>query len=77
MPGAITLPFIRPLVDEAGMHNSAIACCALEIGINMIEECDVLKRLIEIRVVDGVTKKLLLTVFESWLVTEHRKRAFD
>ena len=45
----------------------------LVIGINMLEQYNLLTRLIIIRVVDGIAANLLLTVFESLLVTEHRK----
>ena len=70
--GAITSPFIGPLVDKVGRRNSAIAYCVLEIGINMLEQYDILTGLIISRVVGGITTNLLFTVFESWLVTEHR-----
>lgn len=75
--GAITSPFIGPLVDKVGRRNSAIAYCILEIAINMLEQYDILTGLIISRVVGGITTNLLFTVFESWLVTEHRKRGFE
>lgn len=51
--------------------------CILEIIINVLEQYDLLVGLIVSRVVGGVTTNLLFTVFESWLVTEHRKRGFS
>ena len=76
LSGAITSPFIGPLVDKVGRRNSAVAYCALEIAINLLEQYDNLMGLIFSRVVGGITTNLLFTVFESWLVTEHRKRGF-
>eukprot|EP00586_Coscinodiscus_wailesii_P000414 CAMPEP_0172487674 /NCGR_PEP_ID=MMETSP1066-20121228/16845_1 /TAXON_ID=671091 /ORGANISM="Coscinodiscus wailesii, Strain CCMP2513" /LENGTH=823 /DNA_ID=CAMNT_0013254429 /DNA_START=199 /DNA_END=2670 /DNA_ORIENTATION=+ len=75
--GAFTSPFIGPLVDKIGRRNSAVAYCVLEIGINMLEQYDIFAGLIMSRVVGGVTTNLLFTVFESWLVTEHRRRGFS
>jgi len=75
--GAITSPFIGPLVDRIGRRRSAIAYCVLEIIINMLEQYDLLAGLIVSRVVGGITTNLLFTVFESWLVTEHRLRGFS
>lgn len=76
LSGALTSPFIGPLVDKIGRRNSAVAYCALEIAINLLEQYDNLMGLIFSRVVGGITTNLLFTVFESWLVTEHRKRGF-
>ena len=77
MSEATTSPFIRPSLDESGRRDSETACYVLEIGINILEQHDVLTRLITSRVVDGVAENLLFTAFESWLVTEHRKRGFN
>ena len=77
LSGALTSPFIGPLVDKAGRRNSAVAYCALEIAINLLEQYDALAGLIFSRIVGGITTNLLFTVFESWLVTEHRKRGFS
>ena len=51
--------------------------CVLEIGINLLEQYPLFVGLIASRVVGGITTNLLFSVFESWLVTEHRKQGFD
>lgn len=77
LSGALTSPFTGPLVDKIGRRNSAVAYCVLEIAINLLEQYDNIYGLIFSRVVGGITTNLLFTVFESWLVTEHRKRGFS
>ena len=74
--GAITSPFIGPLVDRIGRKRAAIAYCILEIIINILEQYPLFIGLILSRVVGGITTNLLFSVFESWLVTEHRLRGF-
>jgi MFS family permease len=75
--GALTSPFIGPIVDRIGRRNSAIIYCLLEMMINFLEQYDILAGLILSRVVGGITTNLLFSVFEAWLVTEHRKRGFS
>jgi len=74
--GAITSPFIGPLVDKIGRKRSAMLYCLLEMGINLLEQYPIFAGLIVSRVVGGITTNLLFSVFESWLLTEHRKRGF-
>jgi hypothetical protein len=50
--------------------------CALEMLINFLEQFNNFNGLIVSRVIGGITTNLLFTVFESWLVTEHRARGF-
>ena len=74
--GAITAPITGPLIDKFGRKKSALLYCALEVGINMLEQFPFLSGLIVSRVVGGVTTNLLSTVFETWLDTEYRNRGF-
>jgi len=74
--GALSSPFIGPMVDKFGRRNSAIAYCALEFMINMMEQYNCLIGLILSRIIGGVTTNLLFTVFESWVLSEHRKKGF-
>lgn len=74
--GAITSPFIGPVVDRIGRKRAAIAYCILEIIINVLEQYPLFVGLILSRVVGGITTNLLFSVFESWLVTEHRLKGF-
>jgi len=75
--GAITSPFIGPIVDRFGRKKSAMCYCALEILINITEQYENFTGLILSRMIGGITTNLLSTVFESWLATEHRRRGFD
>ena len=72
----MTSPFIGPLVDRIGRKRAALAYCVLEIIINLLEQYPLFIGLIMSRVVGGITTNLLFSVFESWLVTEHRLRGF-
>jgi len=74
--GAITSPFIGPFVDKIGRKNSAMLYCALEMFINWLEQFPYFYGLIASRVIGGITTNLLFSVFESWLVTEHRRRGY-
>jgi len=74
--GALTAPITGPLIDRFGRKKSALLYCALEVGINMLEQFPFLSGLIVSRVVGGITTNLLSTVFETWLDTEYRNRGF-
>lgn len=74
--GALTAPITGPLIDRFGRKKSALVYCALEVGINMLEQFPFLSGLIVSRVVGGITTNLLSTVFEAWLDTEYRNRGF-
>jgi len=76
LTGAFTSPFIGPIVDKIGRKKAAMLYCFLEMVINQIEQYPLFIGLIFSRVVGGITTNLLFSVFESWLVTEHRKRKF-
>ncbi len=49
----------------------------MEMLINSLEQYDNFLGLIFSRVLGGITTNLLFSVFESWLITEHRKRGFE
>ena len=66
--GALTSPFIGPMVDKFGRRNSAMVYCALEVIINMMEQYNCLIGLIVSRIIGGMTTNLLFTVFESWVL---------
>jgi len=76
LTGAFTSPFIGPLVDKMGRKKAAMLYCFLEMIINQIEQYPLFIGLIFSRVVGGITTNLLFSVFESWLLTEHRRRNF-
>lgn len=74
--GALTAPFLGALVDKFGRRNSALVYCFLEMIINALEQYNFLPGIIVSRLIGGITTNLLFTVFESWLITEHRNRGF-
>lgn len=75
--GAVTAPITGPMIDRFGRKRAALLYCALEVGINMIEQFPFLSGLIVSRMVGGVTTNLLSTVFEAWVDTEYRSRGFS
>lgn len=77
LTGAVTAPITGPLIDKLGRKKAALLYCALEVGINMLEQFPFLSGLIVSRMVGGVTTNLLSTVFEAWVDTEYRARGFS
>lgn len=51
--------------------------CLLEVIINYFEQFPIFVGLLMSRILGGITTNLLFSVFESWLVTEHRMRGFE
>jgi MFS family permease len=74
--GALSSPLVGPLVDNFGRQKSAMMYCFLEMVINVMEQYNFLPGIVAARLIGGVTTNLLYTVFEAWLITEHRKRNF-
>jgi len=75
--GAFTSPFIGPVVDKIGRKKAAMLYCMLEMLINYMELFPIFIGLIASRMIGGITTNLLFSVFESWLVSEHRSRGFS
>jgi len=76
LAGAITSPFIGAIVDKCGRRYSAIVYCVLEIVINILEQYKCFYGILLSRIIGGMTTNLLFTVFESWVITDHRKKCF-
>ena len=68
--------FVGSLVDRYGRKNGVVLFCVLEIAINTMEEYEDMRVLLLGRVLGGISTSLLFSAFESWMVTEHRKRDF-
>jgi len=68
--------FIGSWVDKYGRKNSCVLFCVLEIIINSLEHFNNLPLLLVGRVLGGISTCLLFSSFESWMVSEHRKRGF-
>lgn len=76
LAGTISSLFMGPIIDKCGRRRTAIVYCVLEIGINVLEQYKCFYGLLFSRIVGGITNNILFTVFESWVVTEHRARGF-
>ncbi|EKX35984.1 hypothetical protein GUITHDRAFT_50886, partial [Guillardia theta CCMP2712] len=68
--------FLGLYVDKYGRRLGCIAFCVLELVINVLEHFNDTTLLIVGRVLGGMSTSLLFSAFESWMVSEHRKRGF-
>jgi MFS family permease len=68
--------FVGLYVDKYGRRFGCVLFCVLEIIINTLEHFANLPLLLLGRVLGGISTSLLFSAFESWMVTEHRKRKF-
>eukprot|EP00282_Hemiselmis_andersenii_P006348 CAMPEP_0114144764 /NCGR_PEP_ID=MMETSP0043_2-20121206/19701_1 /TAXON_ID=464988 /ORGANISM="Hemiselmis andersenii, Strain CCMP644" /LENGTH=241 /DNA_ID=CAMNT_0001239165 /DNA_START=23 /DNA_END=745 /DNA_ORIENTATION=+ len=73
---AVFCTFLGLLVDKYGRRNGCILFCVLELIINSLEHWDSFWPLAAGRVLGGMSTSLLFTSFESWMVSEHRRRGF-
>jgi MFS family permease len=73
---AIFGTFLGLFVDKYGRRLGCIMFCVLELVINMLEHVNDFHLLALGRVLGGLSTSLLFTSFESWMVSEHRKRGF-
>ncbi|KAG7389391.1 hypothetical protein PHYPSEUDO_010519 [Phytophthora pseudosyringae] len=72
--------FVGPLVDKHGRRKACLVYCAMEVStivINILENVPNMTVLLVGRVLGGISTSLLFSAFESWMVTEHRKRGFE
>ena len=68
--------FLGLYVDRYGRRLGCITFCLLEVVINVLEHYNNWYVLAVGRVLGGISTSLLFTAFESWMVSEHRKRGF-
>eukprot|EP00953_Heterococcus_sp_UTEX-ZZ885_P014546 8228-Heterococcus_DN1.PRE.9 len=68
--------FLGLFVDRYGRRLGCLVFCVLEIIINTLEHYPAMHLLLLGRVLGGISTSLLFTAFESWMVSEHRKRGF-
>ena len=73
---SIASMFVGPLIDTYGRRLSCIIYCVLEIIINTMEHSVDMRVLLFGRFLGGISTSILFVSFESWMVTEHRKRGF-
>lgn len=77
LSSAIFGTFLGIYVDTYGRKLGCIIFCLLEIVINILEHLPNMHLLMFGRILGGMSTSLLFTAFESWMVSEHRKRGFD
>ena len=76
LSSAVFGTFLGMYVDSWGRKLGCIIFCVLEIIINLMEHVPSMPLLLVGRVLGGISTSLLFTAFESWMVSEHRKRGF-
>ncbi|KAG9415361.1 hypothetical protein AC1031_008803 [Aphanomyces cochlioides] len=76
MSSALSSGFVGHFVDAFGRKNACLVFCLLEILINLIEHVPSFTVLAVGRILGGISTSLLFSAFESWMVTEHRRRKF-
>lgn len=76
LSSAVFGTFLGIYVDQWGRKLGCIIFCVLEIVINLIEHIPSMPYLIFGRILGGLSTSLLFSAFESWMVSEHRKRGF-
>lgn len=69
--------FVGLLVDRYGRRAACILFCVLEIVINALEHVPNMAVLLLGRCLGGISTSLLFSAFESWMVSEHRRRGFE
>jgi MFS family permease len=67
---------VGPLIDKYGRRLGCVVYCLLEIAINLMEDVADMRVLLFGRFLGGISTSLLFVSFESWMVTEHRRRGF-
>ncbi len=77
LSSAIFGTFLGVYVDKWGRRFGCILFCVLEIIINLLEHVPNMPLLMLGRVLGGISTSLLFSTFESWMVSEHRKRGFS
>ncbi|KAJ1419018.1 hypothetical protein B484DRAFT_333619 [Ochromonadaceae sp. CCMP2298] len=76
LSSAVFGTFLGVYVDSYGRKLGCLIFCVLEIVINLLEHVPSMPALMVGRVLGGMSTSLLFTAFESWMVSEHKKRGF-
>ena len=77
LSSAVFGTFLGIYVDRWGRKLGCVIFCVLEIVINLLEHIPSMPALMVGRVLGGMSTSLLFSAFESWMVSEHRKRGFS
>jgi MFS family permease len=76
LSSAVFGTFLGIFVDRWGRRFGCLVFCVLEIIINLLEHIPDMRLLLLGRILGGITTSLLFSAFESWMVSEHRKKGF-
>jgi MFS family permease len=76
LSSAIFGTFVGVYVDLWGRKLGCVVFCVLEIIINLLEHVPNFTTLMVGRILGGISTSLLFSAFESWMVSEHRKRGY-
>lgn len=76
LSSAVFGTFLGIYVDRWGRRLGCLLFCFLEIVINLLEHIPSMPLLLLGRMLGGLSTSLLFSAFESWMVSEHRKRGF-
>ena len=76
LSSAVFGTFLGIYVDTWGRKLGCIIFCVLEIIINIMEHVPSMPCLLVGRVLGVLSTSLLFTAFESWMVSEHRRRGY-
>ena len=77
LSSAIFGTFLGLYVDSWGRKLGCVVFCVLEIVINLLEHIPNFTTLMIGRIMGGISTSLLFSAFESWMVSEHRRRGFS
>eukprot|EP01036_Dinobryon_divergens_P040509 gene40509-53570_t len=77
LSSAVFGTFLGIYVDKWGRRLGCLTFCILEVIINLLEHIPSMPPLIVGRILGGLSTSLLFSAFESWMVSEHRKRGFS
>jgi MFS family permease len=76
LSSAVFGTFLGIFVDRWGRRLGCIVYCILEVAINVLEHYPDMRLLMLGRILGGMSTSLLFSAFESWMVSEHRRRGF-
>lgn len=76
LSSAVFGTFLGIYVDRWGRRLGCLLFCFLEVVINLLEHIPSMPLLLIGRILGGLSTSLLFSAFESWMVSEHRKRGF-
>eukprot|EP00392_Amoebophrya_sp_AT5.2_P000281 g281.t1 len=76
LSSAILGTYLGLYVDLYGRKQACVFFCVIEVVINLIEHVNNFPLLIFGRILSGISSSLLFSAFESWMVSEHRRRNY-